>query len=117
MIMDLGEVGAGDQGAVGGKGASLGGLIRAGIGVPAGFVVTVEAFRRSLRALDPGGETARRLERLPAGDAAAIADVAGRVRARIAAVPLPPEVRDQIAAAYRNLSAAESGAPGGGAGR
>jgi pyruvate,water dikinase len=102
-VRDLGDVGAGDRAAVGGKGASLGELIRAGIPVPAGFVVTVEAFERGMRALDPGGEIGREVGRLPAGDAAAIADLTARVRARIAAAPLPPEVRDQITAAYRNL--------------
>jgi pyruvate,water dikinase len=109
-VRDLGDVGAGDRAAVGGKGASLGELIRAGIPVPDGFAVTVGAFERGMRALDPDGEIRREVGRLPAGNAAAIADVAGRVRARIAAAPLPPEVRDQIAAAYRNLAAAESGA-------
>jgi pyruvate, water dikinase len=117
LVCGISEVGWGERAAVGGKGASLGELIRAGIRVPAGFAVTVEAFRRALQTLDPGGEIARQLERLPAGDAAAIADVAGGVRARIAAAPLPPEVRDQIAAAYRNLGAAESEArESGGAG-
>jgi phosphoenolpyruvate synthase/pyruvate phosphate dikinase len=109
VVRDLADVGASDRAAVGGKAASLGELIPAGIRVPAGFVVTVEAFERGMRALDPGGEIRREVGRLPAGDAHAIADVAGRVRARIAAAPLPPEVRDHIAAAYRSLGAAESG--------
>jgi phosphoenolpyruvate synthase/pyruvate phosphate dikinase len=109
MIRDLGQVGSGDRAAVGGKGASLGELIRAGIPVPAGFMVTVEAFEHAMRALDPGGEIRREVGRLPEGDAAAIAEATGRVRARIAAAPLPPEVRGQVTAAYRNLGAAESG--------
>jgi phosphoenolpyruvate synthase/pyruvate phosphate dikinase len=116
VVRDLGEVGAGDRAAVGGKAASLGELIRAGIPVPAGFVVTVEAFERAMRTLDPAGEIRREVGRLPAGDAAAIADVTGRVRDRIAAAPLPPEMRDQIAAAYRNLGATESAAAEGHAG-
>jgi pyruvate, water dikinase len=117
MIMDLAEAGRRDRPLVGGKGASLGELIRAGIPVPGGFVVTVEAFERGLRALDPGGEIRREVGRLPAGDDAAIADETGRVRARIAAAPVPPEVRDQVTAAYRSLGAAESRArEGAGAG-
>jgi len=110
VVRDLGEVGGRDRAVVGGKGASLGELIRARIPVPAGFVVPVGAFERAMRALDPGGEIRREVGRLPAGDAAAIAGVTERVRARLAAAPLPPEVREQIAAAYRNLGAAESGA-------
>ena len=108
MIMDLGSVGAGDRRAVGGKGAGLGELIRAGIPVPAGFAVTVEGFEYALRALDPGGEIRSEIARLPGEDAAAIAGATARVRARIAAAPMPPDVRDQIEAAYRRLAAPEA---------
>ncbi len=40
------EIGIDDRASVGGKGASLGELRRAGIDVPPGFVVTASAFRR-----------------------------------------------------------------------
>ncbi len=113
MIMDLGAVGAGDRAAVGGKGASLGELIRAGIRVPAGFVVTVDAFECALRALDPGREIPREIGRLPAEDREAIARVSAQVRARIAAAPLPGEVHDQIIAGYHALGAGEVGGAGG----
>jgi pyruvate, water dikinase len=119
LVCGLSEVGIGDRAAAGGKGASLGELIRAGIPVPAGFVVTVGAFRRALRALDPGGEIAREVGRLPAGDQDAIAAASARVRARIAAFPVPDEVRAQVMARYRALgpgdpgSAAEAGGAAG----
>jgi pyruvate, water dikinase len=103
FVRGLDEVGAGDRAVAGGKGAGLGELCRAGIGVPPGYVVTAEAFERALRALDPGGAIRREVERLPAGDAAAIAEVTSRVRARIAGAPLPDDVHDQITARYRGL--------------
>ena len=40
---------------VGGKGASLGELARAGLAVPPGFVVTVDAFAAAMAAIDPSG--------------------------------------------------------------
>jgi pyruvate, water dikinase len=110
MIRDLGEVNAADRAAAGGKAASLGELIRAGIRVPAGFVVTVDAYRRALRHLDPGGEIAREIGRLPAGDRDAIARVSAQARARIAAAPIPADVQEQVAARYRGLGAGEAGA-------
>ncbi len=110
MVCGLDQVGAGDRPLVGGKGASLGELTRVGIRVPPGYVVTVEAFQRALRALDPGGTIRREIERLPANDAAAIASVTARVRARITGAPLPGDVRDQIVARYRGLG----GDPGAG---
>ena len=73
-------------------------------------MVTVEAFRRALRALDPGGTIRREIGRLPAQDTTAIAEVTARVRARIAGAPLPGDVRDQIVARYRGLG----GDPGAG---
>ena len=103
-MLDLGAVGAGDRPVVGGKGASLGELIRAGIRVPPGYVVTVDAFERALRAMDPGGAVRREIERLPADDHNAIARVSADVRARIAAAPLPGDLRDQITTRYRNLA-------------
>jgi len=103
LVRDLADVGVGDRSAVGGKGASLGELARVGFPVPAGYVVTVAAFERALRGLDPAGEICREIEELPAGDAAAIARVSGGVRARIAAAVLPAEVIDEITARYLAL--------------
>jgi len=45
-LLHLSEVGLGDVSTVGGKGASLGELLRAGIQVPTGFSVTTAAFRQ-----------------------------------------------------------------------
>jgi pyruvate, water dikinase len=114
LIRDLGDVGAGDRAAAGGKGASLGELCQLGVRVPDGFVVTVGAFERVLRALDPGGAIRREIGRLSADDAAAIASATARVRDRIAAAPLPGDVRDQIAARYRALGGDQG--PGAGEG-
>jgi pyruvate, water dikinase len=105
VVCGLDQVGALDRPLVGGKGASLGELTRAGIRVPDGFVVTVEAFECALRALDPGGAIRREMGRLAADDAAAIAGVTARVRARIAGAALPGGVRDQIVTWYRGLGA------------
>src|SRR5260221_10865877 len=71
LARDLGEVGGVDRPAVGGKGASLGELARAGIRVPAGYVIAVPAFERALRVADPGGALRPAIEELPAADTAA----------------------------------------------
>ena len=56
--------------AVGGKGASLGELTRAGIRVPRGFVVRTAAFERFLGAIDPGGSVRAAIRGLDPGDLA-----------------------------------------------
>ena len=48
----LAEVRAGDAPVVGGKAANLGELMRVGLPVPAGFVITVDAY---LHAMEDGG--------------------------------------------------------------
>jgi pyruvate, water dikinase len=96
-------LGVGGRATVGGKGASLGELGRVGFPVPAGYVVTVEAFERALRALDPAGEIRRQIGELPADDAGAIARVSAGVRARFAAAELPGDVREQVVSRYRAL--------------
>ena len=92
-----------DSAAVGGKGASLGSLVRIGVAVPTGFVVTSGAFTASLDALDPGGSLHARIEELGAEDLAAIARVSAAVRERIATAPLPAPVASAITAAYAAL--------------
>jgi pyruvate, water dikinase len=97
-------------GTVGGKGASLGELARAGIPVPPGFVVTVSCFAAGMAAVDPSGDLRARISALDAADLGGIATFAAAFRARILAAPLPDAVRTEIAAAYGRLGT------GGGAG-
>ena len=52
LLSAFADIGLADRPAVGGKGASLGELERAGIAVPPGFVVRTEAFEALLRALE-----------------------------------------------------------------
>jgi pyruvate, water dikinase len=88
---------------VGGKGASLGELLRAGLPVPPGYVVTTAAFCAAIAAIDPSGTVRGSIEALPSDDVAAIARTAAGFRARIAAAPLPGGVASAIAASYREL--------------
>ena len=89
--------------AVGGKGASLGELARAGVAVPPGFVVTVDAFTAAMTVLDPDGALRAEIEALPASGLAEIANVTARFRALVAGVPLPEAVASAIRDAYALL--------------
>jgi pyruvate, water dikinase len=119
LVVDLGEILAADRHTVGGKAASLGELLRAGLQVPPGFVVTVAAFERALRELDPDGSMRSEVGRLTAGDTDSIARVTAQVRARVSAAPLPAGIHGEITARYRALGdghgAASAGSPDGGA--
>jgi pyruvate,water dikinase len=99
------DLGVGDAGIAGGKGANLGELTRAGFPVPDGFVVTASAY---LDAMDRGGVRALLRER----SAAFLADDPGALQARaqelrraIADAGIPDDLRREIAAAYETLGA------------
>lgn len=100
-----------ERASVGGKGASLGELERAGIRVPPGFVVTTAAFERFLAALDARGEIRARIERLDAGNTTALAQAAAEIRRRVESIEPSPDLRAAIADAYGRLCPDERAAP------
>jgi pyruvate, water dikinase len=92
-----------DPAVAGGKGASLGELTRAGVAVPPGFVVTVDAFAAAMTAIDPSGALRAELSALDAADFAGIAAAAARLRALVTAAPLADDVYAAIADGYAKL--------------
>ena len=94
---------AGAVGLGGGKAAGLGELIRAGIPVPPGYVVTAPAFGQMLAAVDPSGSLVGSVASLDPGDLPAISRAAAGMRSRIVSAAVPPEVAAQVAEAYEEL--------------
>jgi pyruvate,water dikinase len=89
---------------VGGKCASLGELINAGIRVPPGFALTTEGYRRFMA----DGGMAREVQSLLAGadlqDLTALERLSARIREVIEAQPFSVEIEDQVAECYRKLA-------------
>jgi pyruvate,water dikinase len=97
-VLAFAEVGRDDVGVAGGKGASLGELLRAGIRVPDGFVVTTAAFRTTVGALALA-------ERVTALDAAAdLTAPCAELRSVVESAPLPDDVAAAVTAAYEALA-------------
>ena len=111
LVVPLTDAAGAGAATVGGKAASLGELSRAGVTVPPGFAVTVEAFTAALAAVDADGALRAGIEALDSGDLAAITAAAARFRALVADAPLPAEVVVAIEAGYAAL-AADVGGPG-----
>jgi len=88
---------------VGGKGGSLGELTRAGIAVPAGFVVRTCAFEQFLAVLEQQEPIRRRIESLSVEDLRGIRLLSEEVRARIQAASLPEDLCVEIIAAQADL--------------
>ncbi len=86
---------------VGGKGASLARLSRAGLPVPPGFHITTDAYRRVLDANDLAARVAD-LANVP--DEPSALDAASQaIRALFEAAPVPPDVAGAIRTAYATL--------------
>ncbi len=108
LIKRFAEIGIHDRSTVGGKGASLGELARAGIRVPPGCVVTTAAFERFLTTVDPQGTIRREIERLAPNDLEACTRVGAEARARIEGATLPTDLQEQIAVHYDELAEAHA---------
>ncbi len=103
-VLHFRDVGLGDVATVGGKGASLGELLRAGIRVPTGFAVTTAAFRQTVEHLTIDGDPIpARVAVLDPADAAALAATTARIREVLESAPPPAEVADAVTAAYTAL--------------
>ena len=97
------EVGRGDVAVVGGKGANLGELARAGLPVPAGFVLTTAAYEAFVDANELGVAILD-LAALPLTAApSAYEDAAERIRALFAGGVLPTAIAAEIRGAYEQL--------------
>ena len=103
-VLHFRDVGLGDVPTVGGKGASLGELLRAGIRVPTGYAVTTAAFRLAVEHLTVhGGTIPERVAALDPADGPSLAAACAELRAAVESAPLPDEVAEAVTTAYAAL--------------
>ncbi|HEX5830402.1 MAG TPA: PEP/pyruvate-binding domain-containing protein, partial [Gemmatimonadaceae bacterium] len=93
-----------DVGRAGGKGANLCEMTRAGLPVPPGFVVTVEAHRRFTEANGLDAWIAERLARLDVDAPDQLRATSEAIQARLRQAPVPDDVHEAVSAAYAALS-------------
>ena|ERR1700733_6623762 len=105
------DIGLDDRQHVGGKGGSLGELRRAGIAVPAGFVVKTAAFERFIRVLERHSPVRSRVAALSGDDLSVASACCAEIRARVTAEALPADVLDEIASAHAALCGGEGHTP------
>lgn len=96
------DVGATDAPTVGGKGANLGELVRAGFPVPPGFVLPAQAYLRAVHEAGLGDELAAPVV---GDDLEELEAVAQRRQQRVGTMPLPADLRDAVLEGYRRLGA------------
>ncbi|MFL5732097.1 MAG: PEP/pyruvate-binding domain-containing protein, partial [Chloroflexia bacterium] len=106
LVLPFSEIDAGMLLQVGGKGANLGELSRAGLPVPDGFCMTTAAYRL----ISDSASLAPVLDELAGadpGDSARLQEGAARARDAILGADIPSVVEEAIREAYGQLSPAE----------
>ena len=104
LILWLEEAGSEVHGLVGGKAAGLGELIRAGIPVPPGFVVTSEAYRVFVEETGIGSYIKYVLEDVVTrGTPEEYERASALIRSKFVRTPMPHRIERAIVEAYREL--------------
>src|SRR5215475_14788298 len=101
--LSFGEVDGTRLPEVGGKGANLGELTRAGFPVPPGFCVTTAAYLDFVRTSGDFDPLLDALDRVTHEDLGTIATLGARIREHLEALPVPAGIRSAVLAAWREV--------------
>ncbi|MDA0245010.1 MAG: phosphoenolpyruvate synthase [Chloroflexi bacterium] len=88
---------------VGGKGANLGEMTRAGFPVPPGFCVSTAAFHAFMASHPHLDDFYAQLGQIPVGDVAQVRQIGEAAREQLRQLPIPPAVAEAVQAAWREL--------------
>ena len=92
-----------DVAIAGGKGANLGELVRAGLPVPEGFVVTAQAYLEAVDLARVRADLRERATRADAADQPSLASVASELQDLVRKAGIPDALRRDVLDAYRRL--------------
>src|SRR5579863_1981420 len=106
-VIPFNRLGRGDVELVGGKNSSLGEMLRSlsglGIAVPDGFATTAQAYRDFLQQDALAARIAQALEQLDVEDLPRLARTGAQIRRWILDTPFPPQLQQEVLAAWRNM--------------
>lgn len=102
------EIGKNDVSKAGGKGANLGELVKAGLPVPPGFVVTAQVYQLFTTVSGLSQKIMHSLEKLDVDNTAALQAKANEIQQMIIRTDVPANIRDEIIKAYEVLSSRDS---------
>lgn len=102
-ILWFDEISKKDINKVGGKGANLGELTKAGLPVPYGFCVTAEAYFYFIEKAGLKTEIKKILKDLDVSNTKALNSAAQKVKSLIGKAKMPKEIQDEITKAYKKL--------------
>ena len=102
-ILPFDQIRAADLPLVGGKGANLGEMTRAGFPVPPGFCLTTAAFHTFLANCSQMDDFYQALAALPEEDILATRKIGGEIRQTLQAVTFPEVVETAVRQTWHNL--------------
>ncbi len=104
-ILDLADVSDADLPLVGGKAGKLGEMIRQGLPVPPGFVITTDAYRAFLAGTSLKSEVAKILDEVDPAKPETTEGASRRIREAFDRTEFPPGLRAEVVTAYEEFTA------------
>ena len=98
------EIGKGDVGIVGGKGANLGELTSFGLPVPPGFCVTATGYTKSIKYAELDEVVKLLMEAVDVEDVDELTNASKEIQTKIKEKEFDPELKEEILSAYREFS-------------
>src|SRR5437667_7564406 len=103
LTVRLNDLDANSLGRAGGKAANLGELLRAGLPVPPGFVLTTDAYQQFVTANSLQEEIDRCIQVAAPNDPASLEEAALRLAQRFASGIIPDPITTALQEAYRGM--------------
>ena len=103
FIKHFNKISKNDVDSVGGKGASLGELTKAGFHVPEGFVVTASAFEEYLKETDVNVEIRARLNKINLKDIESVEESSGIIMDLVMNKIMPKSMQQEILKEFKKL--------------
>ncbi|MGC9060265.1 MAG: phosphoenolpyruvate synthase [Thermoplasmata archaeon] len=102
-IVGFEEIGVKDVSIVGGKGANLGEMLKAGINVPPGFVITGDTYAEFIESAKLMPEIEKELAAVDFENTEQLTEACQRIRTKIESVKIPPKIAREILEHFRNF--------------
>jgi pyruvate,water dikinase len=103
LVVGFDEIGRGDGARVGGKGANLGELVRIGVRVPPGFIVTAEAYRSYIAQSGLMPRIEAELSTIDKDHLPSLEAAGKKIEQLFSGVAMPHDIAAAIASAYEGL--------------
>jgi pyruvate, water dikinase len=107
-VVGLEQIGKDDIKKAGGKGANLGEIIKIGIPVPEGFVVTTSSFDRLIQIYNLGKALQEIIEKTNVDDTTALLQASKKLKGIILSQKMPNEVMSKVIQSYKNMSTTDA---------